>query len=76
MRTEKQTILSLEGVMLKNPTWSAYISLAFFVKGRNYLREAVLRRLLKRFVPKGEFERKDEDKLVEHLIKQTQYESV
>lgn len=76
MRTEKQLSFSLEEIMTKKNTWGAYICLAYFLKGKTYLREGIIRRLLKRFVPKEDYQRKDTDLLVEHLIKQTKNESV
>lgn len=76
MRTEKQLALSLEDLRIVKPLWGDYLILAFFLKGKNYLSEGIIRRLLKRFVPKDDYERKDVDKLVEHLIKQTKHESI
>lgn len=76
MRTEKQLSTSLEEIILKKPTWSIYICLAYFLKGKTYIREGLIRRLLKRFVPKEDYSRSDTELLVEHLVKQTQNESV
>ena len=76
MRTEKQLALSLEDLRIVKPFWGSYIVLAYFLKGKTYLGEGIIRRLLKRFVPKDEYERKDVEKLVEHLIKQTKHEDI
>ena len=63
----KKTDLSFEELRKENPNTGSYSCLAMFVYGKNMKRDLVVR-LLNRFVAKGEYEKKDQESLINHLM--------
>lgn len=59
---------SLETIIKDNPTSSVYTCMSLFVKGTN-MNEELIRRMFKRFVPKSDYSKSDEEALINHLIK-------
>jgi len=59
---------ALSKIVESNPNLGVYVCLTKLIKGSGMAKEMV-RKLLKKFVPKEDYDPKDKEKLVEHLLK-------
>ena len=63
----KKTDLSFEELRKENPNTGSYSCLAMFVYGKK-MSDDLIGRLLTRFVDKKEYDPKDRDSLLKHLL--------